>query len=656
MFIKSPFINYTKILDNNYNCYVLLKKTDIDIPKEFYKTNIPIKIFYKISKELFIFQVSHRILENIIHKNNAIIINKKDLIRYNIYNYKLDKFNIIIPILNKSFINILSYLIQFINIYSINNLYKLDKTYNDFKQKKEYLLTIINNLDSNNIWNNNITYEYINNIKEINITKCEFNNLFQSIKEYQEILFCNMLVSIEACHLVINNKDILFKMNKFINNNMLLIKYLQSYTWIILYSRECNNINNVNINSNYIFNINTASLLPKFPILHNNIKYNPYIPLLYSDSILDYTTNYSGITLNKNTIVGYGISDIIEFIYRLNIFCTGNPYINIFKNLTNFGICGDAISACIPLFHPLMYNIKNNNNCLIQHFIDYFDEYYYNSTIDIMLEINNEDEMYNKVKNFYNELKIRYNDIILNYEKNITFYNTPVIYNDYIIPNNIINNYICKFKSINDGNKLYIDYKYTYTIISKSLKYNIKIYNIKDTYMKHVSQYKLANLRAYYDGNNVYLTPSCISAYMTFMNLNHEKINKLDYDLYNKYRMRGYGTWLYNNDINYILEYSLNSYLWKNLFNNKTFIGIQNINYKLYYPRLYNSDMYHEDIDLMNRYNIDLDNNILYTYIINSLYPHKNNSLINYNNLSAINNLGKILPFNKWIINACIDI
>ena len=248
--------------------------------------------------------------------------------------------------------------------------------------------------------------------------------------------------------------------------------------------------------------------------------------------------------------------------------------------------------------------------------------------------------------------KLKYNDIILNYEKNIIFYNTNVIYDNYIIPNNIINNYICKHININNNNKAYIDYNYTYTIISLSLKYNIKIFNIKDTFIKYVSKFKLANARAYYDGNNVYLTPSCISAHMTFMNLNYDKINYSDYNLYNTYRMRGYGTWLFNDDIDSILEYSINNYLWKNLYTLHTFKGNLNSNNKLFYPRLYNYDIYNNYINLTNRYLITINEPILYINLLNLIYKSNETILLNYNDLSAIDDCGNIIPIKKWIIYA----
>jgi len=318
MLIKSPFINNTKILYNYDNIYVLVKKKDINIPIEFYKEYIPIKIFNKISKELFLYQVSNLILENIIHKNDALLIHKKYLIRYNIFNYKLNEYNLIIPLLYKPFNDILYYLIEFNNLYTISNLYKINKINNLYSQNKSYLLNIINNLNNNTIWDNKDYYK-ISNIKEINIRKFEFNELFNNIKEYQEVLFCNMLINIESCHLVINNYNILKTMKEFINNNIYLIKYLLSYTWLILYSREYINIDNVTINNSYIFNINTASLLPRFPIF-NNIKLNPYIPLLFGNNIFDYTNNFSGITINKNNIINYGISNLNQFKYRFNIF------------------------------------------------------------------------------------------------------------------------------------------------------------------------------------------------------------------------------------------------------------------------------------------------------------------------------------------------
>ena len=65
-------------------------------------------------------------------------------------------------------------------------------------------------------------------------------------------------------------------------------------------------------------------------------------------------------------------------------------------------------------------------------------------------------------------------------------------------------------------------------------------------------------VRSYYDGNTVYITPSCISACMTFLNMDYKYFagSKDPIEIINKYRSRGFGTILNENEIKRLLEYS----------------------------------------------------------------------------------------------------
>ena len=160
------------------------------------------------------------------------------------------------------------------------------------------------------------------------------------------------------------------------------------------------------------------------------------------------------------------------------------------------------------------------------------------------------------------------------------------------------------------------------------------------------------------------------------MNIDYKYISgsKDPFNILNKYRMRGFGTWLNKTEKKMIFEYSKNIEFWKNLYClnndifhklNNIFFGPIDINNKLYYPRLYNYDNYIncKVVDLNNRYNDNIHNNKYYAY-----YKNNNNTIIiknkfniildndiNYDKYVAINKYGNILPIKHWLINATLD-
>ena len=194
-----------------------------------------------------------------------------------------------------------------------------------------------------------------------------------------------------------------------------------------------------------------------------------------------------------------------------------------------------------------------------------------------------------------------------------------------------------------------------------------------DDFFGVVSKFHLPCVRSYYDGNDVYLTPSCISAHKTGWNLDYKYFagSKPPPEIIGKYRMRGFGTFLNKNEIDKFIKYSSGVPFWNNLYdinlsNKKSIqdcLGQLNINHKLFHPRLYNADSFSNgDIDMSDPYNnIDNDKFIHIleesdekTYYSRFYRNHFNFDFLN--KMVGINKLGYIEPLQKWVIESAFNI
>jgi hypothetical protein len=114
----------------------------------------------------------------------------------------------------------------------------------------------------------------------------------------------------------------------------------------------------------------------------------------------------------------------------------------------------------------------------------------------------------------------------------------------------------------------------------------------KDDFMNTVANFHMPCVRAYYNGDNVYMTPSFVSAHMTFMNIDYKYFagSKDPINIINKYRMRGFGCWLNKNELDTYIKYCYEVPFWNNIFkinpNNK------NSYYKCFGPLSINSDIF----------------------------------------------------------------
>ncbi len=179
-----------------------------------------------------------------------------------------------------------------------------------------------------------------------------------------------------------------------------------------------------------------------------------------------------------------------------------------------------------------------------------------------------------------------------------------------------------------------IGYSNTYKVKISSiyLQRPFEIFPIdKDDFMKTVIKFHMPCVRAYYDGSTVYMTPSFISAHLTFMNLDYKYFagSKDPINIINKYRMRGFGTWLNQNEIKACLKYISEEPFWKKLYNVKSnnkkmfknCLGGLVINKNIFKPRSRCAHLINSNIEPVN-YN--------YETIYGNLY-YINEDLYNYN-------------------------
>ncbi len=281
--IDNPFISRTKItyyddktdeqIDiTNENIhkyyksvYILVKVDKIKIPSDFYKWQIDKTLFDIIKKKLIIYQMKTTILNNKSHYNNILVLSNEQLQEFNIFNYDLENKNIVIPILNIEFNDIIQYLQQYEDNYTLKKLYNvilLNQYFTNTKKKDitEYILTI----DDTNSWTNphfmnistffknrDFTFQYkkvidkqiasfykkeldktkhnddehyLHDIKKYyctifdsyifsrktDITTHDINSLFDTCSNKEKyMLFFSLMINKRYSHLVINNQHIL---------------------------------------------------------------------------------------------------------------------------------------------------------------------------------------------------------------------------------------------------------------------------------------------------------------------------------------------------------------------------------------------------------------------------------------------------------------
>jgi hypothetical protein len=157
------------------------------------------------------------------------------------------------------------------------------------------------------------------------------------------------------------------------------------------------------------------------------------------------------------------------------------------------------------------------------------------------------------------------------------------------------------------------------------------------------------------------MTPSCITAHMTYMNIDYKYFagTKDPIEIINKNRMRGFGTWMNLNEIDNIVQYSTEVPFWANMYgkNINEIKGNLPIGHNIFHPRTVNADQYYDapPIDLENSYimtNYDTINTIDDINIQMNIRFNIKEENMSLNEFNSIDKDGTIVPVQKWIIEA----
>jgi len=223
------------------------------------------------------------------------------------------------------------------------------------------------------------------------ITKDQVTELFKTLKNEKDIfdVFNTLLVSKEYCHLVLNNYDILVKMEPIINKFLPLYKYLIGYAWVAFYIEECLFKTKTTKDSRYVFDIRTANKLPIFPYAQDDIYQNPYITFLVNEKAADVQNNCMATGMYED-ITGSRIDTLERFIWKFNLFTSGDPSKNIFDGLewgNKYAVSGSMIPAFVSVKPPLFDTIVNKGASEVDQWLQYFNHQNPDSDIDFMCNV-----------------------------------------------------------------------------------------------------------------------------------------------------------------------------------------------------------------------------------------------------------------------------
>ena len=779
--ISNPFFNRDKkIINNKYSKLIDVESEDIcnefsklyciclnnncNLDDGFYNSDFTFDKMKTYIESLKLIEGNIKMIYNKIHKSALVVIDTYILDLFNSQIEFNDEQVLVLPLININENQLKLYLLQFNGLFQMEDYINL-KVINEFYQtpvisSQKILSNILDNSNCSNYWcdkNNcklNITDKFLNRgftqrmlgkdeayldflLDKTNYTDIASSSFYKitepkyliTIENINDIitqeysydiykLYINLLISKDYCHLILNNKYAFYNQT---NNFILALKYAFGYAWLSLSMEESIKKTKMTLNDRFVFNIDTASLLPFFPFTHTNYLDNPYISLLISDKVIDIENNNLGVSTYKKK---YGIVSFNNFKKRLNIYMTGNLSDNIFVgiNWNNFAICGSCIPACITLFNPLMEQFST---------LDRYYQEYYTGDIDIMCNINDTFEYIDAVYELYNIIEKNYFNIMSdnNYGIHLESYNScSMVIDEQFIHQNIsihtdhTMEYIIKNCNQDDIKVLFHDYYINYKlklnetlmlsskwtepnyniyfelvsietfsviysnetkfecnenikfkIITNKLLHEIEIFKLKSnkSFLSAVSQFHLPCVRGYYDGYNVKLLPSCITAAMTLYNCDYKYINnkKDPIEIINKYKMRGYTILLNNNEKMKLVNYSNNNSKWNSLYGNINIHDPENVNEifkeriiedNLFKPRLINENKYN-NLKLVdfnyNQCKVDLEENNLaksyeYHYTINYIDVK---SIFELCNLKTINTDGFINPVQKWLFDLIYD-
>ena len=196
-----------------------------------------------------------------------------------------------------------------------------------------------------------------------------------------------------------------------------------------------------------------------------------------------------------------------------------------------------------------------------------------------------------------------------------------------------------------------------FKIKSKKMTRSIELFRTTSSdFFGVVARFHLPCVRAYYQGDNVYILPSCISAMMTGVNIDYKYFAGVrdPIDIINKYRMRGYGVLLTEQEKKHMSYYNNNVKTFGGMFNiNKSF-GPRELSDKIYHPLVYTQGLT-EDIYVTPSVNYIKTTDDLKKYYIKKYNYQTENFGFDLFKFKTINDNGSIMPYSSWIPKAYME-
>jgi hypothetical protein len=333
------------------------------------------------------------------------------------------------------------------------------------------------------------TYYYKN---KIDVTIQTINAMFNSFSSNNTkelfTVFNTIATTKDYCHLVLNNKIILEKMAPLFHKYAPVYKYVLGYSWLSMIINEDIMKTKTVCTDSYVYDINTANLLPSFAFTSDNIRHNPYLSVLISQKEL--TNKISGINY-QTSVDCYGVCNFNTFQKRLNYFISKNMTQNIFDGLnwTNYAISGSVIPACLQKQNPLSLTMQGNS--LEDKWKQYIDIYYNKSDIDLICKSSSLNQYCDRVTEVYDilsanlasseKIDITPTKIIIIYVTNSFFNFTNETFNDIYNKNYTSEEFK---KNMNTDEVLEFVHAYHYVPYKQSLN---KVLRKNVQYTKHLN-------------------------------------------------------------------------------------------------------------------------------------------------------------------------
>jgi hypothetical protein len=454
------------------NVYVLCLKDDVTDSREklfqIYNKYIDGSFLQVIRQNFMLVSTSNMLLYNKTIQNNAILVDKQDLISVFGENRVYNNSEIIVLMCEHLYSNVISFISlfsqcslgEFVDIFNHIRFYNDSKLYSTKRQINNY----IERININTYWskkkscNVNITDHFVNTIIDLGKYKDQDNGAnidyiddmikdtqknnwktnkkdIYKIKYYPHVLYktpdndsdklesktnastkpfisCqsevtkenlrdiiniitdeeilytlvnSLLISKQYCHLVINDSFVLDKIKFLFVKYKPFYKYILGYTFLTLYLESLIIKTKSTKEHRYVFTIDVANKLPKYPVVLSDIRQNPYLTIPINTDILDVQNNclslYPCYNYKRN-----GVCNLETFKRRFNIFTTGNKDIDIFAGIPwdNFAVSGSVIPACLHNNSPLLDLFNNGVDDEHAIFNKFINTYYNGSDIDVM--------------------------------------------------------------------------------------------------------------------------------------------------------------------------------------------------------------------------------------------------------------------------------